>query len=415
MGGERPARAASSGGSPASKPGAGAREISLPRGVKIREFKTERRLQIAFSFRGIECRELLPPRPITQTAATLAGGLRAEILRKISEGTFHYAEYFPDSPRAKQFDVAGKRIMVRALLTAQLESYERQVKNKTLSPSTFEGYAKAINSERMKYWDTVALGEATPSKLRDWIGGMGTTAKAARNLLTPLRSVFEDALNDDLIEFNPFERIALGKLLRQSSKASDYEVDPFTQAERDALLKAARADELPMMQFWFATGLRPGELMALRWDRIDWVGSKVRIDLNLVSKTEKGPKTEAGIRDVNLNPAAIAALLAQKPASFLANAHVWLNPRTSTAWEADAQIRKTLWQPLCTRAGVRYRNPYQVRHTFASSLLTAGENPWYVASQLGHVDVQLVFKVYGKFIPQDYQRPTGRLQRAGNE
>jgi integrase len=35
----------------------------------------------------------------------------------------------------------------------------------------------------------------------------------------------------------------------------------------------------------------------------------------------------------------------------------------------------------------------------------AGGNPWYVASQLGHVDVQLVFRVYGKFIPQDYQKP----------
>lgn len=204
--------------------------------------------------------------------------------------------------------------------------------------------------------------------------------------------------------------------MRKSSKASHHEVNPFvTQAMRDALLKAARADELPMMQFWFATGLRPGELMALRWDRIDWVGSKVRIDLNLVSKTEKGPKTEAGIRDVNLNPAALATLRAQKPASFPSNAHAWLNPHTNTAWEADAQIRKTLWQPLCTRAGVRYRNPYQVRHTFASSLLTAGESPWYVGNRSGRVDVQPVFKVYGKFIPQDYQRPTGRLMRARNE
>lgn len=412
MGGERPAR---NGNSAASKPGTGSREVACPRGVTIRTFRTEQRIQVAFSFRGVECRELLPPRPITQTSANIAGGLRAEVLRKIAEGTFHYADYFPDSPRAKQFDIAGKRIMMRALLTAQLESYERQVKNKTLSPSTFEGYSKAIKCERMKFWDTVALGQVTPSMLRDWIGGMGITAKAARNLLTPLRSVFEDALNDDLIESNPFDRIALGKLLRQSSKASDYEVDPFTQAERDALLRAARADEQPMMAFWFATGLRPGELMALRWDRIDWIGKKVRIDLNLVSKTEKGPKTEAGIRDVELNAAAIAALTAQKPASFLAGAHVWLNPRTNASWEADAQIRKTLWQPLCTRAGVRYRNPYQVRHTFASSLLTAGENPWYVAGQLGHVDVQLVFKVYGKFIPQDYQRPASRLQRAGNE
>lgn len=382
------------------------REIDCPRGISIRAFKSEQRIQVAFSFRGVECRELLSPRPITQTSINIAGGLRAEILRRIAEGTFVYFDYFPASERAKQFDAAGERVMLRQLLNKQLETYEKMVTNGKLSPSSFDGYAKAIKSERMKYWDGIALRDATPSKLRDWISLMdGVTAKFARNLFTPLRSVFEDALNDELIDFNPFERIALGKLLRQTSKASEYEVDPFSSAERDALLAHARPDERPLIQFALATGLRPGELIALRWNRIDWIGNTVRVDLNLVAKTEKGPKTEAGVRDVDLRGDALAALQAQKDYSFLADKHVWLNPRTGEAWESDAQIRKTLWQQLCRRAGVRYRNPYQMRHTFASSLLTAGQNPWYVAQQLGHVDVQLVFTTYGKFIPQDYQKP----------
>ena len=173
----------------------------------------------------------------------------------------------------------------------------------------------------------------------------------------------EDALNDELIEFNPFDRIALNKLLRQTTKGSDYEVDPLTAAEREVLLKHARADERPMLQFWFNTGLRPGELMALRWPKIDWVSCKARIDRNLVAKTEKGPKTEAGIRNVELGDEAIAGLIAQKSSTFLVGEHVWHNPRTSAPWETDSQIRKTLWEPLCRRAGVRYRNPYQVRHT----------------------------------------------------
>ena len=104
------------------------------------------------------------------------------------------------------------------------------------------------------------------------IGEIGTTAKFTRNLLTPLRSVFEDALNDDLITFNPFERIALTKLLKQTASSSEYEVDPFTSEERSALIGSARADERAMVQFWFSTGLRPGELMALRWPKLDWVG-----------------------------------------------------------------------------------------------------------------------------------------------
>ena len=148
------------------------------------------------------------------------------------------------------------------------------------------------------------------------------------------------------------------KLLKQTASSSEYEVDPFTSEERATLIRSARADERAMVQFWFSAGLRPGELMALRWPKVDWIASKVLIDRNQVAGVEKGPKTEAGVRMLDLDEPAIAALTEQKASSFLANEHVWLNPRTAKAWETDAQIRKTLWQPLCQRAGVRYRNPY---------------------------------------------------------
>jgi integrase len=143
----------------------------------------------------------------------------------------------------------------------------------------------------------VALAEATPSKLRTWISSMDVTAKRARNLLTPLRSVFEDALNDELIDFNP---------LKQTSKSGDYEVDPFTAAERNELLEKARADERPMLQFWFNSGLRPGELMALQWPKIDWVGRTARVDVNLVAGIVKGRR--------------------QAPAFVMSNSTRWQSP-----------------------------------------------------------------------------------------
>jgi len=384
--------------------------FDCPRGVSIREFKHEERIQIAFSYRNTECRELLPPQKITKSAIQYAAGLRLEIQRKVMDGVFVYADYFPGSEKVKRFGKASKHVLIGKLLDDQLETYEKQVKNKTLSPSTLDGYRKAIKSERMSEWRKKTLAEATPSALRDWIGEMGVTTKFARNLLTPLRSVFEDALNDDLIAFDPFERIALTKLLKQTSKPSEYEADPFTADERATLLAHARPDERPLVQFWFSTGLRPGELLALRWAKIDYKAETALIDLNQVAGVEKGPKTEAGIRTMDLNPDAMEALEAQKPTSLLAGEHIWLNPRTGKAWQTDAQLRKTLWVPLVARAGVRYRNPYQVRHTYASALLTAGTNPWYVAQQLGHADVTMVFQTYGKFIGEDYQKPKAKLK-----
>jgi integrase len=387
--------------------------IACPRGVKVRDFTHGQRIQIAFSFQGEECRELLPPCAITKSAIQYAAGLRLEIQRKIKDGVFRYADYFPDSPKAKLGNSNSQKL-IGDLLDAQLVIYERQVAASTMSPSTLDGYRKAIKSKRMAFWRLKTLQEATPSAMREWIGGFAVTAKFARNLLTPLRSVFEDALNDDLIQFDPFERIALPKLLKQTSRASEYEVDPFDADERAKIIAAARPDEWPTVQFWFAAGLRPGELQALRWPKVK--PTTVRIDLNQVVKTEKAPKTAAGIREVDLSHDAVKALEAQKAISGLAGDHVWLNPRTGKAWTTDAQIRKTLWVPLLERAGVRYRNPYQARHTYASALLTAGANPWYVAQQLGHEDVQMVFRIYGKFIAQDYQKPKApRLRVVGGD
>ena len=50
------------------------------------------------------------------------------------------------------------------------------------------------------------------------------------------------------------------------------------------------------------------------------------------------------------------------------------------------------------RAGVRVRDPYQSRHTYACWLLSSGANPSFIASQMGHASAQMVFNVYGAWM-----------------
>lgn len=380
--------------------------------MKIRQFVAGDRIQVAFTWNDQECRELLPPCPINKSSIQRAAILREEVRRKIGDGTFVYADYFPESPRAKANPKDA--LLMEVLLTRQLETYEKQVLNGQMAKSSYRGYAKAITGERMRRWHGLTVREVAPSALREWISEMDCTSKTIRNTLIPLRSIFEDALNDELIDFNPFDRIALTKLIRQTAKASDYVIQPFTAEERSAILEACRPDERPMVQFWFHSGLRPGELQALEWRHIDWERCIARIELNQVVGVIKAPKTAAGIRDLELNADAMAALTAQKSISLLRGSRVWLNPSSLQPWETDAQVRKTLWMPLMKRSKVPYRNPYQVRHTYASTLLTAGHNPWYVAQQLGHEDVEMVFRTYGKFIREDYQKPKAELRIVGS-
>lgn len=104
------------------------------------------------------------------------------------------------------------------------------------------------------------------------------------------------------------------------------------------------------------------------------------------------------------------ALRVQRSISQLRGSRIWLNPATLDPWATDAQVRKNAWLPIMKRSGIPYRNPYQIRHTYASTLLTAGGNPWYVAQQLGHEDVEMVFRTYGKFIREDFQKPKASLK-----
>lgn len=75
------------------------------------------------------------------------------------------------------------------------------------------------------------------------------------------------------------------------------------------------------------------------------------------------------------------------------------DPRTGEPWSGDKQIREWHWRALLKRAEVRYRYPYQTRHTYASTLLSAGENPVWVASQMGHKDWVMIVRTYGRWIP----------------
>jgi integrase len=369
-----------------------------PRGIRIREHQNVESLQIEFTFNNIRCRESLKLPP---TAANIkyAEGLRAEILRKITDGKFVFIEYFPDSPKAIKFGHVVTKQTMGDLLRDHLKGYSRAVKNRQMSPSTLNGYRKTIEGCLLPQFESVLLKDVSPAMLRKWISELGVTAKTVRNLLTPLRSILDDALNDELIPYNPLDKIALKKILSRTATKSEYEVDPFDAEEKAAILAAATGQEKNLFQFAFWSGLRTSELIALEWGDIDWVHGTVRVQRAVVAKTEKGTKTEAGKRDVLLLPLAKAALLAQKELTYLEGKRVFHNPRTGKPWETDGQIRKRGWIPILRKAGVRYRNPYQTRHTYASTLLSANENPWWVAEQMGHVDVEMVFKHYGKWIP----------------
>jgi integrase len=202
-----------------------------------------------------------------------------------------------------------------------------------------------------------------------------------------------------VIARNPLERVVLSKLLNKDTIKSDYNPDPFNKDEINAILTQTEGQVRNLFQFAFFTGLRPSELIALRWEDVDWERGLICIRRAIVEKKEKCTKTKAGERDIVLLPPALHALQQQKAHTFSTSQRIFHSPRTLQPWETHAQIRRTCWIPLLKKAHIRYRNPYQSRHTYASMLLSAGENMLWVAKQMGHCDTEMIIKTYGKWIP----------------
>jgi integrase len=218
-------------------------------------------------------------------------------------------------------------------------------------------------------------------------------------VLSVLRTALTDAVADELIEINPIGDWTYKRL--EPPKEEDH-VDPFTPDEQAAILKALPDQGRNLIRFALWSGLRTSELVALQWGDIDFIRGEVRIrraETQAAKQVAETPKTRSGNRTVKLLAPAKKALEDQKAHTFLANTYVFLNPRNNEPWTGDQPIRKTLWQPALKKAGVRYRIPYQTRHTYASMMLSAGEHPMWVAQQMGHSDWGMIRRIYGRWMP----------------
>lgn len=353
---------------------------------------SESSIEIAFTHQGVRCRERLKLKPTTANLKR-AELHRAAILDAILCGSFDYATTFPDSPNAARFSAPKQRVTVRNFLEDWLDKKEPQLKS-----SSHDGYRKIITYQINPSLGSLFLDELSRRHIKDWLHDMTAGNKRLRNIQSCLRTALDDAVMDELIEQNPITNWTYQK--KDAPKPED-DVDPFDAEEQQAILAVLPEQSKNLIQFAFWTGLRTSELVALNWADIDWIKGYVRVSkaITQTAKTAETPKTKAGIRDVKLLKPALDALKRQKAFTYLASEEVFQNPRTESRWEGDAPIRKTLWIPALKKAGVRYRRPYQTRHTYASMMLSAGEHPMWVAQQIGHRDWTMIGRIYGRWIP----------------
>lgn len=369
----------------------------------VRE-SSESSIEIDFYYKGIRCRERLALKP-TPANLKKASQHRAAILNAIDAGSFDYSYTFPDSKNVRKF--ATNQYTVRTYLTEWLAN-----KKPTLKSSTHKDYTKTLINIICAQFGGVLIHSLTRNDIRSWVATLDCSNKRISNILSPLRAALQDAQHDDLIPLNP---IFNWTYQRNDPPAQTDHVDPFNEKEQQAILSAATGQIRNQCIVFFWTGMRTSELIALEWSDIDWEKKKIKINKAFTSSSESDEvtKTKAGTRNIDMLPPVERALIDQKQHTLLLGSKIFLNPATGHQWTGDQQIRKTYWIPLLKRAGVRYRNPYQTRHTYASMMLSASENPAWVSGQMGHSNLLITVRAYARWIPSGDQQGAKALGMFG--
>lgn len=345
--------------------------------------------QISFTFNGIRCRELLPVPP-TKAAKKEIELKRQSILYEIKTGTFDYLKHFPNSKKAKELRKTNPQHFT---IAEGLKDWLKRNQSK-LQLSTLHGYNSAIYYYLIPVFGELAIADLKAIRIKEWLSDLPISNKRKNNVLIPLRQMYKELFLDEIIDKNPLDRIT-------NLSVQVREPEPFNAGEIEKILNKLEGQEKNLIQFAFWTGLRTSELIALRWQDIDLINNRIFVRQAKVKGQIKGTKTSSGTREIMLQPQAKEALTNQHTYTGKVDEIVFHDSRTNQSWKNDQTIRKVVWIPALERAGLKYRNPYQTRHTFASMLLSKGENPLWVANQMGHKDWGQIRKVYGRWIPQE--------------
>jgi integrase len=357
-------------------------------GVEVRESS----LRLRFTFEGKRQIQtlMLNGEPMLPTAANVkyAQRLAIEIKEKIRHLTFSMAEYFPASGSGGTLTVA---VQLDTWLAAQ-----------RIEESTRAGYSSGV-----KFWkETICGKNGTPlgdKALRGLRTSHVLTALATRpelsgktinNYVQVLREAVELAVTDKLLTENPVAKVPTAKHQKPPP-------DPFSRDEMEKILadlNIKHAGQIPnFVEFWFWSGLRTSEIFGLRWENVDLNSGSVLVTEAVVRGIHKDHTKTHVVRTVKLNSRALRAIQQQRQHTQVAGNLVFQDPRYLTPWLDERAFRRSYWTPTLKRLGIRYRRPYNMRHTYATVMLMAGMNSAFCAKQLGH-SVEMFHKTYSRWL-----------------
>ncbi len=192
-------------------------------------------------------------------------------------------------------------------------------------------------------------------------------------------------------------------------------MDFFTKEEPHCFLSAVPQDHYPFFLTAILTGMRLGELLAMKWSNLDWHRGQYVVRESLDKGRFVEPKSASSKRAINLPRTLLEVLRTHKARQSekrlqLGEAYqdhdLLFCTALGTPLGRGNVVKREFW-PLLRQAGLRRIGFHDLRHTFATLLIDQGESPKYIQAQLGHASIQVTMDRYGH-LPSDVNQQAAR-------
>jgi len=285
----------------------------------------------------------------------------------------------------------------------------------TLKPSSWYNYEGSLRIHILPELGKYRLDEITKPMMKELVAERvknGFAKDSIRLYLASLKVLYNQAIDDKAVSENPTKD--LGLFYRQAKRKHE-EISPLTEEESLLFLEKTLEYEekhYPLFLCALHTGMRSGELAGLQWPDIDWNGRflEVRRAINRFGEVAT-VKTKNGRRRIDLSDHLLETFnnfRKQKQQEALKKGKneipEWVFANRPGSFININNAKSRNFKRVLKKAGIRSIRFHDLRHTFASQLLSNGTNVLYVSQQLGHANPGITLKIYAKWIPNEGQR-----------
>lgn len=271
-----------------------------------------------------------------------------------------------------------KPLMKHRFKEIALQWLEIYVKNNN-KPSEYVNKRNILNNTLIPFFGNYYITDIKTQDIENYkaylLGTRKLSPKSINNYLSILSKCLKTAFESEILASIP--RI---RLLKVAPQKFDY----LTEAETELLLQSAKGMWHDLILLAVRTGLRFGELIALKYEDIDFKSQTITIRRNMVRGIEGSPKNNR-IRTVPLTKSVIEMLYKKSST----NEYIF---RVSEGKPLYYTLCLKQLHKICRLAGLRKISWHVLRHTFASHLAAKGISIFAIKELLGHSDIKMTMR-----------------------